>query len=193
MLALVILVCSALYAIAAYITFYKQVIDRDTQPNGWGWFIWAWANLTEALTYDAVSGDPMKSYIFFLSTGLCFVTAIAVCTRAEWSAPTWTERLTVVAGVAAMIVLFYFHEAWWAHVVMLAFVPISFFPEWTKAWVQPQSHRPLAWSLWAAGDFFALIVVVLLLDDIKELPYAVLEFGSHYLMLFIIVIRRRGV
>lgn len=187
---LVTLMSYAFFATAAYITFYKQVVDGDIEANRWGWLIWTGASFAEALTYEGVSGDWLKGALFFFSSACCFVVTVRIWSKVEWEFPTLTEFLTIVAMVIAGVVWFRYHDAWGAHVAMLVAVPVSFIPEWVKAWTKPQSHRPLAWALWTAGDFCALLFVLLRLEDYKELPYALLEFGCHWTMLGVIMLRR---
>lgn len=170
---------SAILGIVAYYFYFRDTNRSSIKPNKWSWLIFGITTLLEALTYNAVSGDIVKSSIFFISAICCLLVTTLIWSRAEWQRPDWTEFFCVIASVVAITVWVGFGDAWWAHVIMLISVPVAFIPIYREAIRNWQSEYTPAWGIWTLGDFSALVLVMSRLDMIKEIPYAAVEMLSH--------------
>jgi len=69
-----------------------------------------------------------------------------------------TEALCVVACTAALALWLAFSQAFWAHMLVVAAVPISFLPTWASVAGDPMRERSPAWGLWTLGDLATLLV-----------------------------------
>lgn len=186
----VILALAALCTIVAYIVYFTQTVDGTTQPNRWSWFIWSGTTLLEALTFQGVSGEWMKAAVFFVSAGCVVITTMIIWKRSEQEIPKLTEVFCVVATIAAIWVWYHYQEVWWAHVIMILAIPVSFMPTWKDGLDNPGSEHWGAWLLWSVGDALVLYLIYVNLDDIRELPYIAVELACHAYMLRIALMRR---
>lgn len=176
-----LLVAAALATIVAYTLYFKDLVWGETHPNRWSWLIWSGATLVEAMTYQEVSGDWLKSGIFFLSALSCMVITIAVWIRAKWEWPSTSELLCLVASIAALVLWLIFGLTLMAHLIMVAAVPVAFIPTWTKVLENPANEKSYAWMLWSIGDFIMLWIIVSRLQNVDELPFITAEFICHFL------------
>jgi len=184
-----VFVTSALFGIAAYGYYFRDTKDSNIVPNRWSWLAFGLSSVIEVLTFNEVSGDPVKSSLFFISAGCCLVVTTLIWSKAKWLRPDWTELCCFAACMVATILWLQFGMAGWGHFIMIVAIPISFIPTYRSAWREWKSEDTPAWMLWSVGDGLAVVFVVLRLEKAEELPYAAVEFLSH-LMVWCIV--RRG-
>ena len=64
----------------------------------------------------------------------------------------------MAVSLAAIALWLAFHETFWAHMLVVAAVPISFWPTWISVREDPARERSPAWGLWTLGDLATLIV-----------------------------------
>lgn len=173
--------------IAAYI-FYGLGIRRQlVRPNRSSWLIWSTATAIEALTYNAVNEGAAANIIFLISAFCCIAITIAVWRQSAWQRPSATESLCMAVSLAAMIVWFGFQDAYWAHMMIIAAIPVSFVPTWKSVLEDRRREQSPAWGLWTIGDLATLFVIVGTLHDQRtELPYIMVELLCHASMWFMI-------
>ncbi|MES2994915.1 MAG: hypothetical protein V4681_02710 [Patescibacteria group bacterium] len=192
MLVYIIAVLAYGAAIAATTAAYWHY-DRDHQaghtvPNRWSWLIWGVTTIVEALTFQAISEgatvieNVLKTSVFYVSGICCILVTIRIWRKAEWKMPQWNEVISVIASLAAIVLWVIYHEAWWAHVVAIVAIPVSFIPSWIDARRNPEAEQSRAWGLWTLGDALTFGGILLLIDTDKELPYIITEFGCHAAM-----------
>lgn len=174
-------VAAAAATTIAYLLYMKDLVWGETSPNRWSWFIWTVSTAVEAMTYQEVSGDWMKSAIFYLSAFFCLLVTASIWLKGKWKWPSVSEFLCLAASVAALVLWLYYGEAGIAHWVAIGAVPIAFIPTWRGALKNPASEKSLAWPLWSLADFIVLLVIVTRLEHVDELPYATIEFFCHFL------------
>lgn len=178
------------FAYTSYFSHVKNEISEE-KPNPFSWGIWGVTTLVEALTYNLVSQDALQSGVFFISAFACLVVSWAVIRYGKLRWPDLTEWLCILATIGAIVVWVVFHEEWWAHLIMVFAVPVSFIPIWVETWHQPEKERATPWVWWSIGDLLAFILVLSLFQgNQKELPYVIVEFACHFGMLLIIIGRK---
>lgn len=175
-----IVVAAAAVTLVAYFLYVFDLVWRETSPNRWSWLIWSAATAMEAMTYQEVSGDWMKSAIFYLSAACCLLVAVSIWMKAKWKWPSITEYICLLASVAAFVLWQYYGKALFAHLLMVFAVPIAFIPTWRGALKDPASEKSMAWALWTVSDLIVLLIIVFRMKDIEELPYATVEFMCHF-------------
>lgn len=183
---------SALLGITAYVLYFRDTHKSIIGPNRWSWLIWGVTTVVEVLTYFAVSGDILTSSVFIVSALSCIVITILVWKRMPWQKPSGTEILTVLASIAALVIWLVFHEAWWAHVVMLIAIPVAFIPTFKAAWENWREEDSPAWIFWTISDFIAFLYVLHRFKSYEELPYAIIETLCHATMWIIVLWRGSG-
>lgn len=178
-ISLVIFVLAILFSTAAYVRYFRDHTKEIILPNRWSWLIWSVATIVEALTYQAVSDDWIKSLVFFLGAFCSLGITVLIWSRAKWEHPSWTEIVCVIASGLALILWLQFEFTLWAHLLMVLAVPISFVPTWKNAAQNPNNEKSHAWMLWSVGDLLTLLVIAIRLDGIEELPFIIVELVSH--------------
>ncbi len=187
-----ILFLSVLLSVGAYGEYYRDAASARIAPNRWSWLIWSATTGMEVITFHAVSGDLVTTFVFIASTLACILITILIWRRANWAAPTLTELICVGASMLALIVWLVFKEQWWAHLVMIAAVPISFFPTYRSAWNDYSREDCPSWALWTIADLLALAYVLMRHHSLQELPYAAMETLTHAGVWILVWSRRRS-
>jgi hypothetical protein len=187
----VLLFVSVLLTLGAYGEYYRDAANAKIAPNRWSWLIWSATTGMEVVTFQAVSGDLATTAVFYASMFACLVITLLVWRRGRWQAPSRTELACVCAALIALAVWQVFRQHWWAHLIMLAAIPISFAPTYRGAWEDYQREDCPSWALWAIADLAALLYVWLRHDSVRELPYALLEMLCHA-GVWLLIWRRRA-
>ena len=165
--------------IAAYWVYRKQILQDSVAPNRWSWLIWGLTMIVEAMTFQAVGQNLTQSIVVFVSAFACMAVALSVWRHQEWRRPTWTEYSSVGLAISAMIVWLVFQQSWWAHILVIIAVPISFLPTWAGLRDGRGDEAVLPWILWTIGDALTLVVIFITLDDLREIPYMAVETLCH--------------
>ena len=128
------------------------------EPNRASWLIWSVATGVEAATYLAVNPGAPQGLVFALSGMACIVVTLAMWRRSRWSRPSPTETVCMTASLAAIVLWLPLQETFWAHMLVVAAVPLGFWPTWASVWEDRARERSPAWGLWTLGDLATLIV-----------------------------------
>lgn len=175
-----LLVAGSVCYVAGYATYALGIRYRDVLPNRWSWLIWSAATCIEASTYGALNRSDPQTVIFGLSAACCVALSIGIWSRARWAAPSPTELICVCASVTALLLWGVFHLAFWAHLIILAVVPVGFIPTWIGASQDRRTEFSPAWGLWTLGDLLTLASILAgLRNALYELPYILLELACH--------------
>jgi len=138
---------------------YLGALGRNlVEPNRASWLIWSAATAIEALTYSAVNPGAIQTIVILVSAVACIAVTIGIWRRSAWAAPSPAESLCMVACLAALILWLVFREAFWAHMLVVAAVPISFLPTWGSVLADRTRERSPAWGLWTIGDLATLLI-----------------------------------
>jgi hypothetical protein len=183
----------------AYVRYFRHTLSDKIKPNPVSWGIWGVTTLVEAFTYNVFTNNLFQSLIFYWS-GICCL----FVTYAVWKAlrkvkkedrkttPLGiTDWLSIGFTIVALVVLFGFHEEWWAHFIMILAVVVSFVPIWKETWNEPDHEHATSWVFWSIGDLLAFILILSqLTGDYRETWYAGIEFACHFGMLLIVIGRQ---
>ncbi len=151
---LVAVVCN----FAGYAIYLAGMRRNLVEPNRASWLIWSASTGLEALTYLAVNPGALQGGVFLVSAVACVAVTIGIWRRSAWAMPTANEMLCIVACLAALVVWLVFSQAFWAHMLVVAAVPISFLPTWASVMADRTRERSPAWGLWTIGDLATLIL-----------------------------------
>jgi hypothetical protein len=125
--------------------------------------------------------------VFAVSAVACILVTLSLLRRSHWAMPTQSEALCIAACFSALIVWLVFREAYWAHMLVVVAVPVSFWPTWASVWRDRSSERSPAWGLWTFGDLATLVLTVRgPAPGFAELAYVVVEFLCHASVWFMI-------
>jgi hypothetical protein len=170
-----------------YAIYLAGLKERLVEPNRASWLIWGGATTVEAVTYAAVNPGTPQSIVFLLSAVCCLGIALALWGRSRWTAPDAVETLCMGASLAAIVLWLAFRETFWAHMLVVAVVPVSFWPTWRSVWANRARERSPAWGLWSVGDLATLLVATRTgSQDIGEYAYVVVELLCHASVWFMI-------
>ena len=165
---------------AAYALYLIGLRCDAIQPSRASWLIWSASTAMEAATYQAVNPGSPQGWVFIASAGFCILVTLGVWRRSDWQPPTRTETFCIAASGVALVAWLVFREAFWAHMLVVAAVPISFWPTWASAWADPRRERSPAWGLWTVGDLATLIVAGRYADEgVAEFAYISVELLCH--------------
>jgi hypothetical protein len=174
------LAIALLLSLAGYAVYLVGLRRHLVEPNRASWLVWATAAGIEAATYAAVNPGAPQAWVFALSAVACTIVTLTMWRRSRWHPPTPAEGVCMAASLAAIALWLAFHETFWAHMLVVAAVPISFWPTWVSVWEDPGRERSPAWGLWALGDLATLIVAANSGGGgIGEYGYIVVELFAH--------------
>lgn len=165
---------------AGYATYLLGLRRDLVQPNRASWLIWSASTGLEAATYWAVNPGAVQTAVFVVSAIACIAVTIGIWRRSAWAMPTTIETLCVLTCLTALALWLIFGEAYWAHMLVVAAVPISFLPTWASVVADSDRERSPAWGLWTVGDLATLIVAARHGGDgAGEYAYLTVEFLCH--------------
>ncbi len=165
---------------AGYATYLAGLRRDLVEPNRASWLIWSASTGLEAATYWAVNPGAVQTVVFVVSAVACIAVTIGIWRRSTWAMPSVTEALCVVTCLAALALWLIFSEAFWAHMLVVAAVPVSFLPTWASVVADRDRERSPAWGLWTVGDLATLIVAARHGGEgAGEYAYLVVEFLCH--------------
>ena len=181
------LIAAMALSLAGYGSYLVGLRRHLVEPNRASWLIWAAAAGVEAATYAAVNPHRPQSWVFALSALACIVVALSMWRRSRWGTPTPAESLCIGAALAALLLWIAFKETFWAHMLVVAAVPVSFWPTWRSVWEDRARERSPAWGLWTLGDLMTLLLVARDGDTgVGGLAYVLVELCCHASVWFMI-------
>ena len=169
-------------------TLYLTGLRRQlVQPNRASWLIWSAATAVEAVTYAAVNPGALQGWVFALSALACVAVTIGIWRRSVWSAPSRGEMVCTAACLAALTLWIVSNNAFWAHMLVVAAVPVSFWPTWQSVAQDRNRERSPAWGLWAVGDLATLLVATRGGNQhVGEYAYILVELLCHASVWFMV-------
>lgn len=176
---LILLSLSIVLTLKAYFSYYMEARESRIAPNRWSWLIWTFTTGVEVFTFYIVSADIETTAVFSGSFIASAVITGSVWSRGKWMWPSLSELACVIASFAALAIVFLFHAAWWAHVIAVAAIPISFLPTYRSAQADYRRELTSSWLFWTIGDLLALAYVAIRMKSAEELPYAAVEAMCH--------------
>lgn len=175
------------FSFAGYATYLIGLRRELVEPNRASWLIWSAATTLEALTYAAVNPGAPQGWVFALSSVACIMVTIGIWRRSSWAPPSATETFCIAASLTALMLWLVFREAFWAHMLVVLAVPVSFWPTWASVWADRSRERSPAWGLWTFGDLATLLIAVRATQPgLAELAYVIVELLCHASVWFLI-------
>lgn len=172
---------------AGYATYLAGLRRNLVEPNRASWLIWSIATAVEASTYAAVNPDAPQRWVFLVAAVACVTITIVLWRRSAWSLPTRTESLCIGTSLVALAIWAAFRDAFWAHMLVVAAVPVSFWPTWASVTADRRRERSPAWGLWAVGDLATLLVAARTPGSpVGEYAYILVELLCHASVWFMI-------
>lgn len=180
-----------LIAIAAnftgYVVYLTGLRRQLVQPNRASWLIWSAATLVEASTYAAVNPGAAQSIVFLISSAACLIVTLGIWRQSAWSPPSRSETICMIACLGALLLWLAFRSAFWAHMLVVVAVPISFWPTWESVAQDRARERSPAWGLWTIGDLATLLVAARSEDiNLAGYAYIFVEVACHASVWFMI-------
>ncbi|WP_066816289.1 SET domain-containing protein [Sphingomonas mali] len=175
---------ASLAGYAAYLTGLKRDL---VEPNRASWLIWSAATAVEASTYAAVNPEGLQRWVFLFATVACVAITVALWRRSAWTVPTRTETFCIATSLGALAIWAMFHDAFWAHMLVVAAVPVSFWPTWASVVADRGRERSPAWGLWTLGDLATLMVAARTPGSpVGEYAYILIELVCHASIWFMV-------
>jgi len=172
---------------SAYAVYLLGLRRQQVKPNRASWLIWSAATGLEALTYAAVNPGAPQGWVFMVSAVCCAVVAVSIWRRSSWAPPSDTETFCIAACLLSLVVWLVFRETFWAHMLVVVAVPVSFWPTWASVWRDRSRERSPAWGLWTFGDLATLLLTMGSAKlSFAELAYVMVEFLCHASVWFMI-------
>lgn len=175
------------FSFSGYAAYLLGLRRQTIRPNRASWLIWATATSLEALTYAAVNPSAPQGWVFALSAVACVLVTIGIWHRSAWSPPSPTDTFCIAVCLTALVLWLVFRETFWAHMLVVAAVPVSFWPTWASLWADRSRERSPAWGLWTFGDLATLLIAVRGAQlGVAELGYILVETLCHASVWFLI-------
>lgn len=190
--------CALLAGLGGYLAYGVALRAGTVRPNRASWLIWSASTAVEAATYAAVNPGTPQRWLFVAGAMACLLVTAAIWARARWAAPSTGDLACVVACLAAIMLWLAFGEAYWAHLLVVAAIPVSFWPTWAGAARNPAGERSPAWAAWTIGDAATLLVALrapghaaTLGGATGDYAYLAVELACHATVWLIVVAARR--
>lgn len=175
------------FSFAAYGVYLLGLRRATVRPNRASWLIWSASAAAEALTYAAVNPGSPQGWVFILSAVCCLIVTAFLWRGSNWVPPTTIEAFCMSACLIALLIWVAFREAYWAHMLVVAAVPVSFWPTWVSVWKDRSAERSPAWGLWTVGDLATLLVAARAGGSgPDEFAYIFVELACHASIWFMI-------
>ncbi|MBS0478991.1 MAG: SET domain-containing protein [Proteobacteria bacterium] len=172
---------------AGYAAYLAGLRRNLVEPNRASWLIWSAATAVEASTYAAVNPGGMQRWVFLFAAFACVAITVALWRRSSWNAPSRTESICIAASLGALAIWALFRNAFWAHMLVIAAVPVSFWPTWASVAADRSRERSPAWGLWTFGDLATLMVATRAPGgQVGEYAYILVELLCHASVWFMI-------
>jgi len=174
-------------SVTAYVLYLVGLRRQLVRPNRISWLIWSGATAAEAATYAAVNQGVLQAWVFGISAVACIAITLGIWRGAVWERPSTGETASLAACAAALVLWLAFRQTYWAHMLLVVAVPVSFWPTWSSVWEDRSRERSPAWGLWAVGDLATLIVTTRTGDQhIGEYAYVLVELLCHASLWFMV-------
>ena len=187
---IILIILAAIISTFAYIIYYNDIKQSSISPNRFSWIIWSISTFLEALTYDIVTNDILKSICFYTSAICCILITIKIWTTSKWAKPNWTEKISLAFCFLALLVWITFNSILITHLLLLLAIPIAFIPTYKNAQNDFHSENSRAWLLWSISDILVVLIIIIRLKATVELPYALIEFGCHLSVFLILIVNK---
>lgn len=180
-------IVAVVLSLAGYGVYLAGLRRHLVEPSRASWLIWAVATGIEAATYLAVNPGSPQGLIFILSALSCLIVTLSMWRRSRWNKPSPTEAVCMAASLAAVVLWLPLQETFWAHMLVVAAVPLGFWPTWASVFEDRARERSPAWGLWTLGDLATLLIATRTPGfGVGEYAYIFVELLCHASVWFMI-------
>ena len=180
-------IAAMVLSLAGYGVYLAGLRRHLVEPSRASWLIWAVATGVEAATYLAVNPGKPQGLVFAVSAIACLIVTLSMWRRSRWSRPSPTEATCMAASLAAIILWLPLKETFWAHMLVVAAVPLGFWPTWASVIEDRARERSPAWGLWTLGDLATLLIAVRTPGfGVGEYAYILVELLCHASVWFMV-------
>lgn len=138
--------------LVAYFIYNSQILFGNAKPSIAAWLVFGFLVILNTSTYLKMSGDWTMSVLPILGALANIITTIIVVVKGgELGSLSSTDRIILVIGVLAGLVWWWFKNAGYANVIVMAAVVVGFIPIYTGFYYGTIRENPLAWSVWTAS------------------------------------------
>jgi len=173
---------AALLHVIAFAIYNKKMLEEKSCPNTATWTLWSFLTILNVSSYWKMSGDLIKSLLPFASSAACILTYLFCLYKGKMNLKETDiyDKLSLVAGIVAGIVWWYYKSATCGNLILQAAIIISFVPMWKMVWRKPSKESALPWYIWSLAYVLSIVVVILRWNgQYRDLVYPVICFLLH--------------
>lgn len=171
--------------------YIRDILYKDKRPSVVSWLLWAVTANLNFFSYKTMS-SWVVALLAFTSSLMCIITLLAAVTKLTLKKPTLIDYITLALGLASIVVWVLLGSATNANLIVLAAIALGFFATYRNALQNPADEPVSAWTVWTAGFFLALIVVILKWEgNYSQLYYPCMMLALS-LAMAVLLRRKRG-
>lgn len=163
----------------AFAYYIRLVIRGGVNPNASTWLIWAVLGIVNALTYQSLSGDWVKSVMAYgtaLTNGLTFIIAMRL---GRFGRLGMMDKVLAAFGLLAVAAWLANKHTPYANMLVMICIIISTVPTLLSTWEKPSRENPVAWLMLGVSYLFPLVVVLMRWEQIWDLMFPVVGFVAN--------------
>lgn len=165
--------------LTAYGLYFNALRQATIHPSKASWLIWSASSLLETITFSFITTDFLKIIVFATSTGACLIITIKIWWSNGTTEISRTDRWIILICLLSISIWVFSGQPQLAHFVILASVPLAFYPTVREIILNPFAEQPTSWLLWLISDVLSCMLIILRLEEINELPFVILELICH--------------
>lgn len=152
--------CSLSIYLIAFGIYNWQMIHGKNKPNAAMWTLWVILSILNAVSYQIMTGDWVKSLITYGGCVAMATTFIIALKKGKFEKLSVFDKMSLFVGLVAVTSWWVMRDATFANILLQVCIGISFIPTYRGVWHHPQNERPLPWFLFSLGYSFQILVVV---------------------------------
>lgn len=178
--------------IIAFLVYNRQLLAGKNTPNISTWAIWAFLSLLNVASYQAMSGDWVKSLLPIISSLMCVATFLASLFKGRFVRIDRYDLAALALGFLAALAWWQFKSAAFANLIAQACIAIGFVPTFRSVWESPKNEKPSAWFLWSFAYVIGTAVVLMRWNNqYQDIIYYVDCVILHFIVA-IMALRKEG-
>ena len=165
--------------LAAFAYYISLVIRGGVNPNASTWLIWAVLGIVNAMTYQSLSGDWVKSVMAYgtaFTNGLTFIIAMRL---GRFGRLGKMDKVLAAFGLLAVVAWLVNKHTPYANMLVMGCIIISTVPTLRSTWEKPNRESPIAWLMLGISYLFPLVVVLMRWEQIWDLMFPAVGFVAN--------------
>lgn len=154
-------VIAGLLQLVAFAIYNKQIIHGTSRPNAATWTLWSYLTVLNVASYAVMSNDWVKCILPAASSAACLTTFFYAAYKGKLSKLESLDNVTLLIGIFAGFVWWYFSSAKYANLILQVAVAISFAPTLRGVWINPLIERAWPWFIWSSAYVLNIIMIVM--------------------------------